>query len=150
MTIWGNVLSAPVITIEEKPDPKLRDEILKPLRAFNESKLGPIKNEPVAITLCDPKNGTVIGGLWGASVVGWLYVDLLAVPEEFRGLGLGRQLLTKAEDVARKRGCRGMWLYTATFQAPGFYEKLGFERFGAIPDYIAGHDNIYYAKRWDR
>ncbi len=105
--------------------------------------------EPLALTLCDPESGAVIGGLWGTSALGWTYVDLLVVPESFRGQGLGRELLQKAEAIARKRGCIGMWLYTATFQAPGFYEKLGFKSFGVIPKYAAGHENIYYSKRLD-
>lgn len=139
--------AAPRIVVDEKPDPKLREDILKPLRAFNESRIGAVVPEPLAIPLHDPDSGAVIGGLWGASVVGWLYVDLVVVPEGHRGQGLGTKLLQEAEAIARKRGCIGMWLYTATFQAPGFYEKLGFRKFGTIPDYPLGHDTIYYSKR---
>jgi ribosomal protein S18 acetylase RimI-like enzyme len=142
-------MAAPKITVDENPDPKLRDEIVKPLRAFNESQVGPIKPEPLAITLRDPRSETVTGGLWGHSVAGWLYVDLLVVPDGFRGRGLGTALLQKAETVAKKRGCVGMWLYTATFQAPGFYEKIGFRLFGKLPDYPRGYDNFYYMKRLD-
>ena len=142
-------MNGPAIVVDEKPDPKLRDAILKPLRTFNESKMGPISVEPLAITLRDPENDAVIGGLWGTSALGWTYVDLLVVPEGLRGQGVGRKLLQKAEEIARKRGCFGMWLYTATFQAPGFYEKQGFKAFGHIPDYAPGHENIYYSKRLD-
>jgi GNAT superfamily N-acetyltransferase len=139
----------PNIDIDESPDPGLRDVILQPLKAFNESHIGPVKPEPLAITLRDPESGAVTGGLWGSSVVGWLYVDLLVVPEGFRGQGLGTALLQTAEEIARKRGCIGMWLHTATFQAPGFYEKLGFQAFGTVPDYPRGHGTIYYSKRLD-
>jgi GNAT superfamily N-acetyltransferase len=127
----------------------LRDAIVQPLKAFNERHIGPVKPEALAITLRDPESGAVTGGLWGASVVGWLYVDLLVVPEGFRGQGLGTELLQQAETIARKRGCIGMWLHTATFQAPGFYEKLGFERFGTVPDYPHGHASLFYLKRLD-
>jgi ribosomal protein S18 acetylase RimI-like enzyme len=137
----------PKITVDEKPDPKLRDEIVKPLRAFNESQVGPIKPEPLAITLRDSESEMVTGGLWGHSVAGWLYVDLLVVPDGFRGRGLGTAMLQKAEAIAKKRGCVGIWLYTATFQAPGFYEKMGYRSFGKLPDYPRGHDNVYYCKR---
>jgi GNAT superfamily N-acetyltransferase len=140
---------APRIDVDETPDPGLREAILQPLRAFNESRIGPVKPEPLAITLRDPDSGAVMGGLWGSSVVGWLYVDLLVVPEEFRGQGLGSALLQQAEAIARKRGCIGMWLHTATFQAPAFYEKLGFQAFGTVPDYPLGHGTIYYSKRLD-
>ena len=135
------------IDIDESPDPELRDAIVAPLKAFNESRIGPIKPEPLAIALRDPESGAVTGGLWGSSVVGWLYVDLLVVPEGFRGQGLGTQLLQRAEDIARKRGCIGLWLHTGTFQAPGFYEKLGFQAFGTVPDYPPGHASIFYLKR---
>ena len=137
------------IDLDESPDPGLRDAIVQPLRAFNESIVGPVKPELLAIALRDPESGVVMGGLWGASVVGWLYVDLLVVPEGFRGQGLGTQLLRQAEDIARKRGCIGMWLHTGTFQAPGFYEKLGFKAFGTVPDYPLGHATIFYSKRLD-
>ncbi len=140
---------APKIGIEETPDPSLRDQILKPLRAFNEGHIGPVKAEPLAIVLRDPESSAITGGLWGTSGAGWLYVDLLVVPEELRGQGLGAELLRKAEDVARKRGCIGLWLHTGTFQAPHFYEKLGFTAFGTIPDYPPGHATIYYLKRLD-
>ena len=138
---------APAIEVDESPDPGLRDAIVQPLRAFNESRIGPVKPELLAIVLRDPEGGTVTGGLWGASVVGWLYVDLLVVPEGFRGQGLGSELLRKAETIARKRGCIGIWLHTATFQAPAFYEKRGFQAFGTVPDYPPGHATIFYLKR---
>ena len=135
------------IDVDESPDPALRDAILKPLRTFNESKIGAIRPEPLAIALRDPESGDITGGLWGSSVAGWLYVDLLVVPEGFRNRGLGKGLLQKAEEVARKRGCTGLWLHTGTFQAPGFYEKQGFTAFGTVPDYPPGHATIYYLKR---
>jgi len=140
---------APAIEVDESPDPGLRDAIVQPLRAFNESRIGPVKPELLAIVLRDPEGGTVTGGLWGASVVGWLYVDLLVVPEGFRGQGLGSELLRKAETIARKRGCIGMWLHTGSFQAPAFYEKRGFQAFGTVPDYPPGHATIFYLKRLD-
>lgn len=138
---------APRIDIHQSPDPALREAILQPLRAFNESKIGPLKPETLAIALRDPESGAVTGGLWGTSAAGWLYVDLLVVPEPCRGQGLGSELLRQAEDIARKRGCIGLFLSTGTFQAPGFYEKLGFTAFGTLSDYPPGHATIYYMKR---
>lgn len=141
-------MAMPRIDIDEQPDPRLRDAILKPLRAYNESHLGPMKAEQLAIALRDG-DGAVTGGLWGASVAGWLFVDLLVVPEELRGQGLGSRLLQEAEAVGRKRGCIGLWLHTGSFQAPRFYEKLGFTAFGSLPDYPPGHVTTYYMKRLD-
>jgi GNAT superfamily N-acetyltransferase len=140
--------NSPVLAVEENPDPALRAEILRPLRAYNESKVGPIKAELVAICLRDGENA-VIGGLWGQSVCDWLFVDLLVVPEQWRNRGLGTSLMKRAEEIARSRGCVGLWLNTGTFQAPGFYEKLGYRSFGKLPDYPRGHETIYYCKRLD-
>jgi len=142
-------LAQPRLDVDESPDPGLRDAIVQPLKAFNESRIGPVKAEALAVTLRDPQSGAITGGLWGSSVVGWLYVDLLVVPEGFRGQGLGTELLQKAEDIARKRGCIGLWLHTGSFQAPGFYEKRGFQRFGTVPDYPPGHASFFYLKRLD-
>jgi ribosomal protein S18 acetylase RimI-like enzyme len=139
-------LSGPKIVVDEAPDPRLRDEILPHLRAFNESKVGKISVKPLAICLRHPESNAVVGGLWGQTVVGWLYVDLLVVPEEFRGQGIGTSLIKKAEEIAAERNCVGVWLCTATFQAPGFYEKMGYQLFGKLPDYPKGHDNLYYMK----
>jgi ribosomal protein S18 acetylase RimI-like enzyme len=136
------------IVVEKDPDPALRDAIVKTLQEYNAAQVGPIKPEPVAISLRDD-TGTVIGGLWGRSVADWVFVDLLVVPDGLRGKGIGTLLMQKAEDIARQRRCIGIWLYTATFQAPSFYEKLGFTRFGELPDYPKGHTNFYYAKRLD-
>ena len=67
-----------------------------------------------------------------------------------RGAGLGRQLLQRAEAIARERGCHGLWLDTFSFQARGFYEKLGFSLFGEIEDYPPGHSRFFLRKRLDR
>jgi GNAT superfamily N-acetyltransferase len=137
------------IDVDENPNPAWREAIGMPLRAFNESRIGPLNAKTLAILLRDPSSGEVTGGLWGLSAVAWLYVELLVVPEVFRGRGLGGELMRKAEEVARKRGCIGIWLHTGTFQAPGFYERLGFTAFGTLPDYPPGHATVYYMKRLD-
>ena len=140
-------MATPHIDVDENPDPGIRDAILRPLRAFNESRAGVFKPELLAITLRDPESGAITGGLWGSSGAGWLYVDLLVVPEDFRGQGIGTELLRQAADIARKRGCMGLFLSTGSFQAPRFYEKLGFTAFGTLPDYPPGHATTYYMKR---
>src|SRR5256886_11992358 len=49
------------------------------------------------------------------------------------GTGLGTEVLRMFEDEGRRRGCRSAVLYTISFQAPGFYERNGWRRFGEIP-----------------
>ena len=84
-------------------------------------------------------DGTVVGGVYGATMWGWLMVDGLWVAEELRGKGLGRRLMLAAEAVAIERGCRGSWLGTFDFQAREFYERLGYTVFGEVADFPNGH-----------
>lgn len=80
--------------------------------------------------LLKASDGGTIGGLWGRSAYEWLFIELLFIPEELRGTGLGRTLMQQAEQVARDRHCTGVWLDTFAFQALGFYQKLGYTVFG--------------------
>lgn len=134
------------VTVETDPDLAIRDRILAPLAAFNAAHAGPADYAPLAVTVRDAA-GEVAGGLWGRMGRGFLAIEYLALGPA-RGHGLGRQVMAAAEAEARQRGLRGMWLHTWTFQAPGFYEKLGFSECGRIPDYPPGHDCIFFVKRF--
>jgi GNAT superfamily N-acetyltransferase len=119
------------ITICDTPTDAIRDAILGPLADFNAQNGYPADPQPIAITLTDD-NGEVVGGLWGKTVYDWLFVDYLVVPASMRGRDLGAKLMASAEQLAIKRGCVGSWLTTFTFQAQGFYERLGYEVFGSL------------------
>lgn len=54
----------------------------------------------------------------------------LAVVEEARGLGIGVALVRAVEDLARERGLPVVELHAQT-RALGFYERLGYEAYGA-------------------
>jgi GNAT superfamily N-acetyltransferase len=140
-------MSGFTLTLDETPDPELRKAILAPLRKYNANWIGEPVVQPLAIFIRDPQTDEIVGGLWGQSAAGWLFVDLLFVPENLRRRGLGTTLLRDAENVAIKRGDTGVWLSTGNFQAPGFYEHMGYTRFGTHDDYPRGHQTGYYAKR---
>ena len=134
------------ITLEPDPDAALRLKILAPLVAHNEAAAGPGDWGVLAITVRGD-DGEVAGGLWGHTGYGFLFVELLALGPAKR-IGLGRQVMGLAEAEAKRRGLLGMWLDTWTFQAPGFYRKLGFVECGRITGYPPGHDRIFYVKRF--
>jgi GNAT superfamily N-acetyltransferase len=102
---------------------------------------------PLRIVLKAEQNGAIIGALTGQSVWDWLYVHLLWVDQTQQGEGLGRRLMQAAETEAEKRDCIGIWVSTYSFQAPAFYEKLGYAPFGRIDDFPRGHVRHFYQKR---
>ena len=59
-------------------------------------------------------------------------LEELIVDEAGRGLGLGRILVQRTIEDARRRGCAemGLYLVPTTEGNRGFYEKLGFEVLG--------------------
>jgi ribosomal protein S18 acetylase RimI-like enzyme len=89
--------------------------------------------------------GRLVGGLSGAIYWDWLFVAALWVHGDHRAQGAGRALLTAAETHAAAAGCHSVWL--DTFQAGGFYEKLGYSIFGALEDYPKGQTRSFLRKR---
>ena len=111
----------PKLTLTDAPTPAMRSAIVDPLVRFNEAQIGqPQGYRPLVILISDPVTETIFGGLWSATANAHLHIDLLFVPEELRRTGLGRRLIKDAEDEAVRRGCRGVWLDTYSFQARGF------------------------------
>ncbi len=124
-----------------------RQAILKPLRAYNLSHTGEMAFETVGVLLRDPVTQDVVGGLYGKISYGWMFIELLSVPDSMRAQGMGTRLMLAAEEAALLKGCVGIWLDTFSFQAPGFYRKLGFSEFGHMADYPPGHQRYFFQKR---
>lgn len=139
-------MSARIVVVEE-PGEAHRQAVAGPLGAYNAENGYPVDSRPVAI-LIENADGGAIGGLWGRTGYGWLFVELLALPEEMRGGGIGSRLMAAAETVARERGCVGAWLTTFTFQARGFYERLGYALFAELEDSPPGDTRMFLRKRF--
>jgi len=137
------------LEVTTSPDESDRRAIIDGLIAYNQSKVGKHDFAELCIRLRD-EDGKVVGGLFGRYFADWLFVELLFVPEELRRQDLGTALMGKAEAFAREKGCVGVWLDTFSFQAPGFYKKLGYSVFGEIKDYPPGASRYFLQKRLDR
>lgn len=134
------------ILLTDAPDPASREAILRNLLAFNAVQAGVAPDPRPLAMLIRSESGEVTGGLWSRTAWGWLFVELLFIPEDRRGAGLGARLMRRAEAEAWNRGCRQAWLDTFSFQARGFYEKLGYRVFGSLDDYPAGHSRFFLTK----
>ncbi len=56
-------------------------------------------------------------------------------------------LRAAAEAEIRRRGCDRVALSTQSFQAPGFYARLGYTECGRTPGYPRGYDDMHLVKR---
>ena len=74
------------------------------------------------------ESGRVVAGLDGAAYWGKVHVRLLWVDPAHRSKGLGRRLMSWAEQRGRGLGCAAVVVDTMSFQAPGFYARLGYRQ----------------------
>ena len=136
------------IAVTEEGRSEDRQAIADLLYEYNRQNAPPANFKPLALLVKAP-DGSILGGLWGNSAYEWLFVELLFVPEPLRGTGLGRSLMLQAEQIAKDRGCLGVWLDTFDFQARPFYERLGYSVFGELKDHPRGISQYWLQKRLD-
>ncbi|MGD2168673.1 MAG: GNAT family N-acetyltransferase [Chlamydiota bacterium] len=82
-------------------------------------------HKPVAFIANDQENfaGAVVVDLfWGALHIKYVYVE-----DEYRGQGIGTQLMEKAFQYGRENQCPFAFVETMSFQASDFYQKIGFQ-----------------------
>jgi GNAT superfamily N-acetyltransferase len=133
------------LQVLSEPEAGEREAILAALAAFNAS-TAPTQAGHLAVLLRE--DGATVGGLWASCLYDWLAIELVFVPEQARGQGTGSELLRQAEEAAQARGCIGAWLDTFSFQARGFYEKLGYRVAGEIADHPRGGTRYFLSKRF--
>ena len=135
------------IACELDPTRETKAAIGKGLDAYNERFAGPEKETPLWL-VARTGDGQICAGLHGKFYWDRLYIDWLWVADAHRCQGLGSQLLVRAEEFVRDRGCGGVFLNTFSFQAPKFYPRHGYQEFGRIEDFPKGHTQLWFAKRF--
>jgi predicted N-acetyltransferase YhbS len=133
------------ITLETQELDELTIEIRERLLGFNQERAGPFNDVRVVLT-ARAARGELVGGLVGLGFWNGLFIELLWVDEAARGQGIGTSLMRAAESEARKRGWEICFLSTWTFQAPGFYPRLGYQPFGELKGMPPGHSRTWFAK----
>jgi GNAT superfamily N-acetyltransferase len=116
------------------------------LNHFNDNHVGYGDRQPLAVLVRDPESGEVVGGASGRTSLGLLFLDLFHLPETLRGQGIGTEVLRRFEEEGRRRGCRSAVVYTISFQAPQFYERNGWVRFGEVPCDPPGASRVFLSK----
>lgn len=118
-------------TLTDKPEPADIKCLSDGLTAHMTGAGHPTEWREFAVFARD-ENGHIRGGAAGNSGQCAIFIRLLWVHEAERRRGLGRQLLTMAEDEGRRRGCHTAFLDTFSFQAPLYYPQFGYAEFGRI------------------
>ncbi len=136
-------MSVALRLVPEALQGQARQAIMGALRADNRARRD---GEHRPLTLALRRGGDLVGGLVGATFMGWLSVDGLWVAEDHRGCGHGAALMARAEEEARARSATDSVLDTFSFQAPGFYRKLGYREFARLDGFPAGGSRHYMTK----
>jgi GNAT superfamily N-acetyltransferase len=131
------------LTFDPDPSLEIRRALGSAINDFH-ARTVPLGAERFALLLRDDA-GEVAAGLSGTLSWGWLFVEALWVGDALRGRGIGRALMVGAEDFARAKDCHSVWL--DTFQARGFYTRMGYESFGVLEDYPPGQSRHFMRKR---
>jgi len=133
------------IEVIEDADDDVKRALISSVREFNADLIGHADSKPLTVVARDAE-GQLIGGVAGRTIYGHYLIEVVWVAQSERLAGLGTELMNEAERQARQRGCYGAQVDTASFQAPSFYEKLGFRTIGTVEDFPRGHARHFMQK----
>ena len=139
-------MSLTTIDIHVGEAPDVRAFLDERIYEYNAQAIGCRDGEDFHCTLRD-ESGGIRAGIFGYTWAGCCYVSHLWVDAARRGRGLGAALLVAAEAHARARRCRVVFVDTHSFQAPGFYEHMGYAGKAVVMDHPVGHTSTTFAKR---
>lgn len=95
-------------------------------QGINKESVGQGSAYPFAIFIRD-KEGNIIAGCNGSIIFGSIYIDQLWVKPNLRGQGIAKRLMKFVHSYGKKQGCTLATVTTMDFQAPVFYQKLGYK-----------------------
>ena len=133
------------VVFEDEPDSVFTKAIQEGINQFNQQQAGDYKYKKLCFSLRDAEKN-IVGGLVGETYWDCFYIELFWISEPFRREGYGSTILQMAEDEARNRGVKQVFLNTFSFQAPDFYQKQGYRVFGELPNFPPGHKCYFLTK----
>jgi GNAT superfamily N-acetyltransferase len=132
-------------SIDHRPSDAAIQALRQELIAYNIATAAIDTSRDFAVWLRDAYGslmGGVVGTIWGQCVE----IHYLWVHPSLRGHGYGRRLLQTLEQEARAQQCYTAILNTYSFQAPDFYQRLGYEVFGVIDGYPQSYQKLFLKK----
>jgi GNAT superfamily N-acetyltransferase len=107
------------------PQPELEAMVDAGLDEFNAS-VDAFRGELPLSCAARDATGVVIGGAVGRMLGRCCELKMLWVHKAHRHCGVGGKLVRAFEERATAHGCSTSYLWTFSFQATGFYERLGY------------------------
>jgi ribosomal protein S18 acetylase RimI-like enzyme len=102
-----------------------------------------------AINLVVKDQEKVVGGLLAWTPIMNLAIENIWLDEGYRGRGHGTKLVLDAERIAKEHGCIACQICSLSFQAPEFFQKLGYETFGIDDGYPDPIKEYYFIKKFE-
>ena len=121
------------------------DELTLKLRGYNQQQAGVNNKQSIGSFIRDLE-GNLIGGIFAQLTWGWCCIELLWIAQNYRNHNLAQQLMTSIEQYAQCEGIENFKVETASFQALGFYQKMGYQLYATLDDFPIGHQNHYLKK----
>jgi len=142
-----NAKADPEITVTDELDPADVAVITDGLRAYDLSQTGYYDFRPLAVFVRDPQTDKIVGGPTDGPNSGSFYVAWFFLTEDLRRARIGSRVLAVAEEECRRRGCTRIALTTLSVEAPGFYQKQGYDIAATIDCDPPGLTRYYMMKR---
>ncbi len=76
--------------------------------------------------VAEDDSGEIIGSITGHAYYNEVYIGDLIIDKRYRGQDIGTKLVREVEEDYKNKGFEKITLTTFGFQAPKFYEKLGY------------------------
>ncbi|WP_444996112.1 GNAT family N-acetyltransferase [Aliikangiella sp. IMCC44359] len=126
---------------------ELFDELISGVRKYNHEIIGSESSIPLFVVTRDD-NGKLTGGVSGRTIYKHFLISVVWVDKKLRNKGVGSLLMQRAEAEAKKRGCVAAQVDTLSFQAPMFYQKLGFKTVGKITGFSEHPERYFLLKHY--
>ena len=133
------------LALETDDEDEVMQALMAGMKAFNGAAVPNLNSHKIVAAIRDD-GGKVVGGVIGRLACDSVYMEVVYTDDSVRGTGLGREMMLLAEAEAKRLGAREAWLYTMSFQAKPFYEKLGYTQFGEL-NWLDGQHKRHFMRK---
>jgi len=95
------------------------------------------------------KHENIVGGVITSMLTGIMHLEVLWIDEKYRGRGYGRNLILHAEKIGKQKNYSASQTWTFSFQAPDFYQNIGYKVIGIFEGYTGGITEYILLKKFE-